>query len=234
MVSGLEKQATEIGDIVKAVARNDDQTNLHALNAAIEAAQTGKHGKGFAVVADEVRTLAETSEKSVKLISDLIAQVQKDVNIVASGINESTRTVQTEADKSEAVIELLNRVMVASKEVVGASKDVIKVANEASQATQNMLRRRGLNNGDFRNARSYPVSGCCAPTYQSESHLRWCGATTCSGKCRAGWAEGRPTQDGIVLSQYSSQIKVPMRPVAPSRRYEKNRAESPWVQCSPP
>ena len=61
MVSELETQAANIGDIVKAVARIADQTNLLALNAAIEAARAGKHGKGFAVVADEVRTLAETS-----------------------------------------------------------------------------------------------------------------------------------------------------------------------------
>ena len=77
MVTELETQAANIGDIVKAVARIADQTNLLALNAAIEAARAGKHGKGFAVVADEVRTLAETSEKSAKQIQELVGQIQQ-------------------------------------------------------------------------------------------------------------------------------------------------------------
>ncbi|MBW4047140.1 MAG: methyl-accepting chemotaxis protein [Proteobacteria bacterium] len=140
MVTGLEKQASDIGDIVKAVARIADQTNLLALNAAIEAARAGKHGKGFAVVADEVRSLAETSEKSAKQISDLIAKIQTDVKSVASGVNESTRTVQAEADKGEAVNESLARIGVASNEVVDASKIVVGVAREATQATQRMTK----------------------------------------------------------------------------------------------
>jgi len=77
MVTELETQAANIGDIVKAVARIADQTNLLALNAAIEAARAGKHGKGFAVVADEVRTLAETSEKSAKQIQELVGRSSK-------------------------------------------------------------------------------------------------------------------------------------------------------------
>ena len=77
--------------MVKAVARIADQTNLLALNAAIEAARAGQHGKGFAVVADEVRTLAETSEKSARDIQELIGQIQKDVKVIAEGIQSLRR-----------------------------------------------------------------------------------------------------------------------------------------------
>jgi methyl-accepting chemotaxis protein len=94
MVADLEKQAASIGDIVKAVARIADQTNLLALNAAIEAARAGKHGKGFAVVADEVRTLAETSEKSAKQISDLVGQIQQEVKVIAEGISSSAKSIE--------------------------------------------------------------------------------------------------------------------------------------------
>jgi methyl-accepting chemotaxis protein len=99
----LERQAEKIGDIVKAVMRIADQTNLLALNAAIEAARAGQHGKGFAVVADEVRTLAETSEKSARDIQTLVAQIKDAVKIVASGIESSSRSAQSEAEKGKAV-----------------------------------------------------------------------------------------------------------------------------------
>ncbi|WP_210756796.1 methyl-accepting chemotaxis protein [Caldichromatium japonicum] len=140
MVSELEKQAAEIGDIVKAVGRIADQTNLLALNAAIEAARAGKHGKGFAVVADEVRTLAETSEKSAKQISELISQIQADVKAIASGINESTNLVQAEAEKGQTVNTLLEQIAVASHEVVTASEQVVGVARAANLAAQAMLK----------------------------------------------------------------------------------------------
>jgi len=111
MIEELESQAATIGEVVKAVARIADQTNLLALNAAIEAARAGQHGKGFAVVADEVRTLAETSEKSARDIQELIVQIQKDVKVIAEGIQNSATAAREEMVKGKKTTEALEQVL---------------------------------------------------------------------------------------------------------------------------
>ncbi|WP_306545962.1 methyl-accepting chemotaxis protein [Desulfobulbus sp.] len=132
LVAELEKQAASIGDIIKAVVRIADQTNLLALNAAIEAARAGKHGKGFAVVADEVRTLAETSEKSAKQISDLVGQIQQEVKVIAEGISDSAKTVEGEVENGKTITLQLEQVRLDAIEIV---KGVAEIATGASQSS---------------------------------------------------------------------------------------------------
>jgi len=94
---------------VHAVARIADQTNLLALNAAIEAARAGEHGKGFAVVADEVRNLAEISEKSARGIQEVVNEIQNQVKIVAADTEGAGKQGLEEVEKAKIITRIFLR-----------------------------------------------------------------------------------------------------------------------------
>ena len=130
------KSRDTFGEVVKAVARIADQTNLLALNAAIEAARAGQHGKGFAVVADEVRTLAETSEKSARDIQELIIQIQRDVKVIAEGIQSSATAARAEMVKGKKTTEALDRVRDDMSEVISGGREIARSSEESNVAAK--------------------------------------------------------------------------------------------------
>ena len=131
MIGELERLSDEIGKIVHAVARIADQTNLLALNAAIEAARAGEHGKGFAVVADEVRNLAEISEKSARGIQEVVSEIQNQVKIVAADTEAAGKKGMDEVEKAKVITKDLSQI---AQDLVAIQQGCEVIAVNATQA----------------------------------------------------------------------------------------------------
>ncbi len=126
---GLEERFMQIGIIVEVITSVADQTNLLALNAAIEAARAGEHGRGFAVVADEVRKLAEDSRKAGEQISNLIMEIQTAVERMVNNINRSIE----EVSKGTEVVE---RAGSALRDIAMSVERNAQYANDIAEATK--------------------------------------------------------------------------------------------------
>ncbi len=136
MIDKLNNRANEIGDIVTVIKDIADQTNLLALNAAIEAARAGEQGRGFAVVADEVRKLAERTIKATAEISTKISAVQKESEQTMKSMGDASSEVTKATEYIRQVGEFLNYIVEKVHKVRDQITQIATAVDEQSAASE--------------------------------------------------------------------------------------------------
>ena len=123
-IKRLGESSQEIGNIVELIEDIADQTNILALNAAMQAAMAGEAGRGFAVVADEVQRLAERSANATKQIDALVKTIQADTNEAVSSMESSTSEVVSGARLAEDAGEALQKIEQVSQDIATATQEI--------------------------------------------------------------------------------------------------------------
>ncbi len=139
-VMELGKRGEQIGQIIDVINDIADQTNLLALNAAIEAARAGEHGRGFAVVADEVRKLADRTTKATDEIGQSIQAIQKETGEAVQRMNAGTEHVTVGVKRTTEAGQSLQKIVANAQDVAGMIQSIAAAAEQQSAASEEVSR----------------------------------------------------------------------------------------------
>ncbi|MEJ6078055.1 methyl-accepting chemotaxis protein [Vibrio sp. 1-Bac 57] len=139
-MNALTEQSQEINKVLSVIGAIADQTNLLALNAAIEAARAGEHGRGFAVVADEVRSLASRTQKSTLEINEMLGELHRLVELSAKAMSLSQERSVRSVDSSRAISDSLHSVTSGITSINDMSTQIATAATEQSSVTEEITR----------------------------------------------------------------------------------------------
>lgn len=139
-INSLKASSQNIGKVMEVIRAIAEQTNLLALNAAIEAARAGEQGRGFAVVADEVRTLAQRTQKSTEEIENIVLQLQRDADLAHDSMEENTQRAHETVESGKKVEQVLQSIIInvnnindMNHQIATAAKEQNSVASEVSR-----------------------------------------------------------------------------------------------------
>ncbi|MDD5240410.1 MAG: methyl-accepting chemotaxis protein [Sulfuricella sp.] len=141
MMGSLSHHSDQIGQIVKVIKDIADQTNLLALNAAIEAARAGEQGRGFAVVADEVRKLAERTTGATSEISAMIGAIQSEISSAVTTMEKGGGQVEQGVAMANQADEAIDQITVSVKHVVEMIQQIAHATREESETTSMVATR---------------------------------------------------------------------------------------------